>query len=159
MQGEDVGQNVCDIGDAEWPDPGPQESEFKPEELKRNTSVHLYSDLNPTESQSSPQTLLNTANSEEQQIIHTPLMMCSVRLVDCKTIENRTENHIGGVNINITQEEHLSDGSVHAEEPGEPVDPEELEELKADLDEPDEGSDDFCPEGKSSSVVLLFTQR
>ncbi|KAB5523777.1 hypothetical protein PHYPO_G00156340 [Pangasianodon hypophthalmus] len=126
LQGADaVVHSVCGVGAAEWPDAGPQESEFKCEVDEPSTSVCLYSDPNPTESRSSPHTPPKTFNGEEQHSIHTPLMMCSVTLVDCRTMVE--------LNGNITQQEDLDDGSVHAEEPEEPEEPDEADE------------DDFCP--------------
>lgn len=129
LQGVAAGQSVCGVGAAEWPDVGMQESELKCEELESSTSVHLYTDSNPSESHSSPHNPLNTENGEEQHTehaIHTPQMMCSVTLVDCRAMVE--------LNGNVPQEEHLNDGSVHAEEPEEPA-------------EPDEANDDFCPSG------------
>ncbi|XP_060755604.1 zinc finger protein OZF-like isoform X2 [Neoarius graeffei] len=119
LQGVEGVQSVCGGDAAEWPDVSPQERE-KCEENKPSTSVHLYSDPNPTESHSSPNTSRKTFNSEEQHTIHTPLR-CSVTLMDCRPMVE--------MNGDTTQEEDLHDGSVHAEEP---------EEL-------DGASDDFCP--------------
>ncbi|XP_060755610.1 zinc finger protein 501-like isoform X2 [Neoarius graeffei] len=93
---------------AEWPGFDPHKREFKCEEDELSTSVHLYSDPNPTESHSSPHTPLKTFNGEEQHTIHTPLR-CSVTLVDCRAMVE--------MNGDTTQEEDLHDGSVHAEEP------------------------------------------
>lgn len=156
-QREVVGQSVCVDEAAEWSDSGPQESECKRESLEPNTSVQFYSNPNPIESQSSPQTLLNASNGEEQQMmqanhtIHTPLMMCSVRLVDCRTMVE--------LNRNVTQEEQLNDGSVRTENHGEPEEAEESEELKVEHEEADEVNDYLCPIGKSISVVLLIPQK
>lgn len=140
LQVEAAGQRECGVGPAEWLDFGPQENKLKTEETETSTSVHVYSDPNPTGSHSRPHMSPNTFNGEEQDTLHTPLMMCSVTLVDCRTMVE--------LNRSITQEEPLNDVSVDAEEPEEPAEPEE----------PDDGSEDFCPSGKSSSLVLLFPQ-
>ncbi|XP_058237046.1 zinc finger protein 250-like isoform X3 [Hemibagrus wyckioides] len=122
MLQDDAVDGVCAA--AEWPDDAPQESELKCEEDEPSTSVGSHGSQNPGETCSSPHTPLKTFSAEEQHAEHTPLMMCSVTLVDCRTMVE--------LNGNITQEEELDDGSVHAEEPEEP-------------EEPEEGSDEFCP--------------
>ncbi|XP_053472293.1 zinc finger protein 883 [Ictalurus furcatus] len=118
LQGVDAVQSACGAGAEEFRDVGPQESELKCEEHEPSTSVRLYRDPYPTESHSAPHTPLKTFDGEEQHTAHTPVMTCSVTLVDCKTTVE--------LNGNITPEEDLDDGSVHAEEP-------------------DEASDEVCP--------------
>lgn len=105
---------------AEWPEVSCGASELKNEEDEPSTSVRSYGDQNSAETHSSPHTPLKTFGSEDQHTEHTPLMMCSVTLVDCRTMVE--------LNGNITQEEDLDDGSVHTEEP----------------EEPEEASDEFC---------------
>ncbi|KAM9454275.1 uncharacterized protein Hap1MRO34_020167 isoform 2-T3 [Clarias gariepinus] len=76
--GEDVEQSVCGVGAEEWPDGGPQESEPGP-------SVHIYSDVTPSESPSSEHALQTPLNCAEQNATRGPVMMCSVTLMDCRT--------------------------------------------------------------------------
>lgn len=143
-----AGQNVCGaVDEAGWSDVSTQHAELKREELEPSTSGHLCSDPDPVESRSSPHTPLN---GEEQHLTHTSL--ASVTLVACRSVVE--------LNRNVTREEHLSDGTVHAEEAGEPEGPGEPEEAgepeePGELEEPDEASDDFCPLSKSG-LYLFF---
>ncbi|KAF5889830.1 zinc finger protein [Clarias magur] len=88
--GEDPEQSVCGDAAEEWPDGGPQESEPGP-------SVHLYSDVTPSESPPSEHALQTPLNCAEQNATRGPVMMCSVTLMDCRT---KVE-----VNGNAAQEE------------------------------------------------------
>lgn len=135
LQAVDALQSVCAVAAADWSNVASQESELKCEEDEASTSAHVYSDQTSTESQSSAHTPLKVFSSEEEQPPEqTPLMMCSVTLVDCRTMVE--------LNGNITREEgKLHDESAAAEEPEEP------EEL-------DDASDEFCPSSKLRLFVL-----
>lgn len=133
MLQDDAVDGVCAAAAAEWPGDAPQENELKCEQDEPSTSVGSHGSQNPGDTCSSPHTPLKIFSAEEQHAEHTPLMMCSVTLVDCRTMVE--------LNGNITQEEELDDGSVHAEEPEE-------------LEEPEEASDEFCPSSKLRSFVF-----